>query len=104
MRFIDLKPEFVQSSKSGENRKGTAVWSLCPCGCGSGLLIALRNPLDGGPPDGPEVWGEGLTDRWQRTGEDFNTISFEPSVLMWEDKKAGKQHWHGWIRNGEVTA
>lgn len=103
MRFIDLKPEWVQSVLSiGRNRRGTAVWSLCPCGCGLGCIIALKNPLDGGPMDPPQVRGDGLTARWNRIGEDFNTITFEPSVIIWQDKARGIEHWHGFITNGQV--
>lgn len=100
MRFTELKPEWVQRDA---NRTGTAIWSLCPCGCGGGLLIPLSNPIDGGATDPPEAWGAGLTARWTRAGEDFATMSLTPSVLIWEDKAAGRQHWHGWITNGEVT-
>lgn len=35
---------------------------------------------------------------WQREGETFETLTLSPSV---DASAAG--HWHGWVRNGEVT-
>lgn len=52
--------------------------------------------------DPPQVRGDGLTARWNRIGEDFNTITFEPSVIIWQDKARGIEHWHGFITNGQV--
>lgn len=35
---------------------------------------------------------------WQRQGETFETLTLSPSV-----DASASGHWHGWVRNGEVT-
>lgn len=97
MRLIDQEPEWATS-------RGSAFHFLCPCGHGECLIVPLANPRDGGPPDPPEKWGPGITARWTASSYDFATMSITPSILAWEDKAKGVQHWHGWITNGEVTS
>jgi hypothetical protein len=36
---------------------------------------------------------------WKRSGEAFETLSLSPSI---DASNAG--HWHGFIKNGEVTS
>ena len=89
MRLIDLRPVFLDDSAG---RKGTALATEeCPCGCGEGMCIPLRNPLDGGPPL-PEQHS------WANTGNTFETLTLEPSI-----KRLGCG-WHGFIRNGEIVS
>lgn len=35
---------------------------------------------------------------WQRQGETFETLTLSPSV-----NASASGHWHGWVRNGQVT-
>lgn len=103
MRLSDLEPRFVISGGPGvtevatgrqvPKREGVGMTLLCPCGCGQRFALFFANPLDGG----------GLLDNvsptWERTGDDFETMTLNPSVLRSGPRGCG---WHGWIRNGEV--
>lgn len=117
MRLADLDPRWF----SEEGRHGQGLTFECPCCRGRPnavrLGVAFVPPLDGGapiqisgPPNGFEVLCAALwpveqvgTDivppgvYWQRSGDNFETLTLSPSV---DASKAG--HWHGFITNGEV--
>lgn len=99
MKLTDLNPEWVShggdgvfSSATGEPiplRERVGVGFDCPkCGPIHRAFIPFANPFDGGPPTHPMAW--------QRTGEDFDTLSLHPSILR---RDCG---WHGFITNGEI--
>jgi hypothetical protein len=101
MRLTELNPEFVGSGGEGvtrngvplPRREGVALNFDCPCGCGTGpICIMFKNPLDGKPAD-----DYGLPS-WNRTGEDFETLTLTPSI-----QRRCRCDWHGFITNGEVT-
>ncbi len=104
MKVKDLDPHWVGaggediSDKDGNpvpERHGVGMSFDCPCGCGSRGYVDFTNPLDGGPPH------RGNDHHWQRTGDDFETITLAPSILR--IRGAGGCGWHGWFRNGEVV-
>lgn len=103
MKLTDLNPKFYGAGGPGvtradgspaPHREGVALVFDCPCG-GECLPVAVEfaNPLDGGPP----LRSDGHT--WQRTGDTFETLTLQPSILRRDFCK-----WHGWIRAGEVIS
>ncbi len=84
MRLTDLAPRWA--SQTG--RHGQGVNFLCPCGCERFIGVAFTKPLDGGAP-----LPSGAL--WEREGETFETLTVSPSIRHGD-------HWHGYIRNGEV--
>lgn len=97
-----MHPEFISCSRSqGQGRFGTALMLDCPCGCGCKIVVPFKNPLDGGAPDPPDAWGDKLTDRWERIGEQFETLTLRPSVHV--KNSDDKTHWHGFITDGVVA-
>lgn len=103
MKLIDLKPRFVSSGGEGSFRRdakgdliplpervGVGIIFQCPCGtCNTESFIPFKNPISGGPPV------EVRRDTWQRTGEDFETLTLRPSIL----RKSGCG-WHGYLTDG----
>lgn len=97
-------------------RHGVGVSFLCPCekcvAQRSGdpdkdfhlrVYVPFKNPLDGGPINDPDP----ARPSWQRTGDTFDTLTTQPSILSVEGK--GGCGWHGYIggpggdRPGEVV-
>jgi hypothetical protein len=97
MRLIDLDPSWIDYG----SRRGIGVRFRCmvPGHCSGYLWILFANPVDGGPPHSGACWNliieardaDGQFDkykydrpcdkcRWQRTGEDFASMSMSPSV------------------------
>lgn len=104
MKLTDLNPRWVGaggpgiSDKDGNPvpaREGVGISFDCPCGCHIRDYVDFTNPLDGGPPHR----SDGHT--WQRTGDDFATLTLHPSIKR--DRAKGGCGWHGWVKNGEVT-
>lgn len=110
MRLTELDPQFLNSgghgitnSITGEPvplRVGVGLRFNCPCGCGAPGYVPFSNPLDGGPAV------DTAHDKWERTGDTYDTITLTPSILKtkWQDKD-GNSHgcgWHGYITNGEI--
>lgn len=96
-KLTDLHPQWYgMNARHGvAERKGLGLTCDCPCGeraCAQ-LAVAFANPLDGGPPDD---W-HGRKTLWQRTGEDFETLTLAPSLHL-------PGHWHGYIQNGMVLS
>lgn len=111
--LVELEPRWIASSRSRPGARGTALVFRCPCQGGHCLVVPVANPLDGGAPDGPDVWGDGLTHRWVRKGEDFTTVTLTPSVQVFDrpvvtdpdgSRRLGDQveHWHGFVTEGVV--
>ena len=102
MRLTTLNPRWVSSGGEGITRNGVPVPRRdgvgvsfdCPCGdderCGR-AFVRFSNPLDGQPPDDPELTS------WERTGETFETLTTKPSI-----QRVGGCNWHGFITDGEV--
>ena len=102
MRLIDLNPQWVCHGGEGVSdghgnpiplRERVGLSFDCPCGCGTRLPILFTNPPDG---PGPVV---GIGNTWERTGEDFETMTLSPSILRREPCPA---RWHGFVTNGEI--
>lgn len=73
-------------------REGIGIAFDCPCGaCGSPVFVNVT-PRDGRPYD------TGGAPEWERTGEDFATMTLSPSIRRMDGCK-----WHGYVRNGKVT-
>lgn len=97
MKLIDLNPRWVGAGGKGISRDGQPVPERCgigvsfdcPCGCRDRVYVGFINPLDGGPPY------EGIT--WQRTGEDFETLTLQPSILRGDGCR-----WHGFVIEGRI--
>jgi hypothetical protein len=93
MKLTDLEPNWI----SIEGRIGQGMHFLCPA-CNNGvcrLAVFFANPIDGLEPY-PTPMTPGNTHRWQRDGATFDVLTLHPSINS-------PDHWHGWIRNGEVT-
>ena len=97
MKLADLNPQWFAEP----GRQGQGLNFNCPCPKCSAipngspqqlrvLSVWFANPLDG--------QGSYLNAGWQRVGETFETLTITPSI---DASKSG--HWHGWIRDGEVT-
>ena len=106
-KLTDLNPHWIGSGGDGVSRivdgervpvprrEGVYLGFDCPCGCGSEVAIQMRNPLDGGDQLGPKH------PSWERTGEDFETLTLAPSIQR--NKVMGKGcEWHGFIENGLI--
>lgn len=101
MKFTDLNPRFLshggegvwQDGKPLPYREAVGVTFDCPCGCGVPLAVLFRNPVDGGAPITKKL------PTWERTGDDFETMTLSPSIL-----RTHGCGWHGWVRNGEIVA
>lgn len=100
MRLTTLNPCWVRAGGEGVShadgssvpeRKGVGVSFDCPCGCKDRAYIPFKNPLDGGPPHDTNH------PTWDRTGEDFETLTLKPSI-----QRVGGCKWHGFITNGEA--
>lgn len=114
MRLIDLQPRFFDVPGVGGAKDGATF--LCPCGpCAADpgkqvrLAVQFANPIGSEPRPAMtqkekiyHVHALGSFDvppgfLWQRTGEEFESMSFSPSV---DASAAG--HWHGFVTNGDV--
>lgn len=109
VKLTDLNPQWIEI---GGRRVGIAF--DCPCCVGSKdpggpLATFFRNPVDGGPPHPILTFAQRyeldmLRDHhiggthWQRTGETFDTLTLSPSIDC-----SAWNHWHGFVRNGEIT-
>ncbi len=101
MRLADLHPGWLGSGGDGITdrdgrpvpaREGIGLIFDCPTGCGERIAVRFSNPRDGGGP----VGGQPL---WDRTGEDFETLTLAPSIqLLRVDCR-----WHGFVKSGEIT-
>lgn len=73
-----------------------------PKGMACHLGVWFENPIDGGPRHAGEPYkprpgqetGYGVY--WTRTGDTFDALTLDASI-------DAPGHWHGFIRNGEVT-
>jgi hypothetical protein len=100
MRLSELNPRWAIDadiiiggiSQHFPDRHGMAISFDCPHCRVQRLAVWFSNPIDGGPPT------DDATALWQRTGDDFETLTLAPSI---DASKFG--HWHGFITNGEAA-
>lgn len=85
MKLTELEPRWA--GEEGHPRQ--AVSFRCPH-CEERIVVPFANPIGGVP----RMRGERTY--WQREGETFEALTLTPSVHY-------GSHWHGWIKNGEVT-
>lgn len=71
MKLTDLEPRWV--SEQGQSRQG--VRFRCPR-CEDYVVVPFANPIGGGPPM------SGKFNLWKRTGETFETLTLEPSIMQ----------------------
>jgi len=84
LRFTELLPQWVAL----KDREGQAVSFLCPCDCGTRVVIPFMNPIDGGEPmTGPR--------HWRRAGFTFDSLVLSPSIYF-------QSHCHITIKGGVV--
>lgn len=110
MRLSALNPRWW-----GNEGRILGISFLCPHCTTTRLGVAFANPVNGGPPSPivtadamPKVMKAHLHESltfdvppghlWTRTGEDFETLTLQPSI---DASKAG--HWHGNVTNGEAA-
>lgn len=115
MRLIQLHPRFVGAGGEGvfnpgpdgtlvpaPERTGVGISFDCPCPtCTAArtgdedrdfhlrVYVGFANPLDGGPAF------EGGGPKWVRTGDTFETMTLQPSILRVPGK--GGCGWHGYV-------
>lgn len=123
MKLIDLEPKW---SVTEDGRHGMGITFWCPhcvnpdrtfkdsgggrsstTDGGTYLGVWFSNPIDGGPQAEPHTshdrdaighHNSDSTPHWNRFGDTFDTLTLSPSI---DCSRCG--HWHGFIRNGEVT-
>jgi hypothetical protein len=115
MRLVDLNPHWISEwTPAGKpQRHGQGLMLDCPHCVASGiksdspkmvrLPVAFKNPLDGGPPFGPDSHPNGVPiprPLWQRTGDTFETLTLSPSIDASGTHAGG---WHGHIQNGQIV-
>lgn len=100
MRLVDLNPRWAVDgdivvggvSRHYEGRLGMGITFDCPHCKATRLGVWIANPIDGLPPT------DDATLLWQRSGETFDTLTLSPSIDV-----SAHGHWHGFIKNGEIT-
>jgi len=95
-RLSDLNPSWISSN----GRVGMGIAFDCPCCVDAGrpfrqrIPVFFAQPVDGGAPDAVHA-----PDRlWERQGDTFETLTLSPSV-----DASGYGHWHGFVRDGQVS-
>lgn len=104
-RLVDLHPKWG----SGSDNRRTHVICDCPCGLGAACPIGGRSvvPVKNSPDGGPE-YPQG----WDRTGDDFASMTLSPSIFHYARVDDPTQphgyrrepHWHGFLRNGVMES
>ncbi len=101
-KLTDLNPRWVGSGGPGiydkdmnpvQERTGVGISFECPCGCGQRAYIGFNNPVDGGAVVEPNHA------KWERSGEDFETLTLRPSIL-----RQGGCAYHGFLTDGVFKA
>lgn len=121
VRLVELSPKWVIASfisaRHGVEvrahsfpgyegfRVGMGVSFECPVHRTHRLVVPFENPIDGGP-KAREGLGPNRDRWWTRAGDTFDALTITPSVnYRYLDANGDEQtHWHGCIRNGEVTS
>ncbi len=97
MRLTELNPRWT-----GTSGIITGITFDCPHCRTQRLGVLFKNAID------PEGWlALGVTRHhadceWDRTGEDFETLTLTPSIDASNKRIDFHNHWHGFITNGEV--
>lgn len=103
MQLTELEPRLANDGK--------VLVCQCPCGGKHSMIVPFANPVGGGDPMPADMW-PWITFRWQRTGEDFATMSLVPSIHSFDvdvdpsddANSVRTTHWHGFITNGQIVA
>ncbi len=108
MKLTELKPRWTGHGCTGnpDEQIITGLSFLCPhCGpqTGQRLGVMFHPPIDkcGWVAKGVTI-AHGKIE-WARTGETFETLTLTPSINTAESRMDFSNHWHGFIKNGEVT-
>ena len=102
MKLTELDPRWI----ADDNRHGMGISFNCPLhkDC-IRFGVMFENPVDGKEPrhnDGTHLW--------HREGDSFEDLTISPSIAVTYVEgdaitplgMAGKEHWHGFVRNGEI--
>jgi hypothetical protein len=97
MKLTDLEPRYYVREEGGHP---VGITFACPHCAASGQRLAIAIHLDGTDmdpdPDNPQQWGAPETVWKVEAGDSFENLSLSPSI-------DAKNHWHGYITNGEIT-
>ena len=88
VRLVTLAPKWWNETP---DRSGMGLSFVCPHCHDTRLAVAFGNPLDGGAPTKLSKF------LWQRSGDDFETLTVRPSIDC-----TAIGHWHGLISDGLV--
>lgn len=94
MTLLELNPKWVTQK---EGRQGMGISFDCPCCHKQRLVVMFKNPLDGLDSFNDSNYVD-KTVTWIREGDTFETLTLNPSVDASKHK-----HWHGFIKNGQIT-
>lgn len=108
MKLTELDPKWI----TAEGRAGLGVAFDCPCAeCRAAsdddrqrVAVFFDQPLDGLPQIAA------ATKTWQRAGATFDDLTLSPSIrfmardLRGDPSRGLVEHWHGFIRGGQVTS
>lgn len=100
VKLVDLNPRWIGIHNWSSDSIFRIGLSFDSPTSGKRLAILFDPPID---PDGlMSQYGWGLPfpeqKHWQRTGENFETLTLSPSVDF-----SGAGEWHGHIQNGQVN-
>jgi len=106
MKLTELDAQFINEGypyRDFTGRFGMGIIFRCPC-CRNYFPVYFKNPIDGMSQAEPANKND--THRWDRAGITLDDLTLSPSVNFQIKDRHGniiKQHWHGHIKNGEVT-
>ncbi len=106
MRLLELDPRwftFAHPADGVDIRIGLTF--LCPHCRAQRLGVRFEPPID---PAGliaslGIAWPHGDGPTWHREGDTFDTLTISPSIDASGREIDFKGHWHGFIRNGEIS-
>lgn len=100
MKLTDLHPQWIDL---GPCYKVGVVFD-CPVHKDTGCIYPRILAYFENPPSGAAMLPKAEPDdgRWVMSGAGFEDMTLQPSIL-YPKPKYGPTHWHGFIRNGEVT-
>ena len=95
-RLIDADPSWWVPRDGDRTRKIGIIFD-CPIHEHCSVGVPFSNPIGGGSGE-PMHSSKAL---WERTGEDFDTLTISPSIhVLGEVNGPDGCQWHGYVRNG----